>query len=152
MSKIHYKIWSTRLLAMAILGVILLILTAGVMMFVTMMRGITKSHIEPLDNESLQLLIVSGKNQPCIVKSLSDPNEDLIYDTTEQQMSGLVAALHPIRSVKVGQLPLNEVDYQLCFQPGMDPIRFMSIWPMINLFIRSDSTFMKVATPRHLNE
>lgn len=72
------------------------------------------------DNESLRLLSVSGKHNA----HLSKPGEHRLFHITAESATSLVEALRPIRSMKVGQLPPDAVDYVFGFQPGMDPVMF----------------------------
>jgi len=76
---------------------------------------------EPFDDERLRLLSVSAKRWP----SLEKPAQDLSLDITEEQaedLDRLVAALRPIKSVRIGVLPSEDVDYALSFQPGKNPV------------------------------
>jgi hypothetical protein len=118
--------FTARYVRLAVAGLLvgcLLVLAAGVVMFVAAMRSMSANRqqvSEPLDNESLQLLGAGRKHWP----SLEKPRDHQVFGITSEQMNSLIETLHPIRSVRVGELPPNAVDYMLGFQPGMDPVVF----------------------------
>jgi hypothetical protein len=80
----------------------------------------------PFDNERLQRLQDAKKQQLRLIvtNNIATPNSVREVKPTEQQMTNLVAALSPIKSVRVGKLPANKVNYILSFQPGRKIVTF----------------------------